>query len=99
MAGRDRSKKSSVKPSYKVRLARDAEKTFLKLKGEDRKLILEGLRLLAKNPYDRNHVRKLVGEHQGRWRLRKGNWRILYRVDAHIMTILYIRRRQDTTYR
>lgn len=99
MAGQGRSKRSSEKPSFEIRLARDAEKSFKKLSSDDRDLVLEGLRLLAVNPFDRDHARKLVGEHQGRWRLRKGNWRILYRVDGNTVTVLYIRRRQEKTYR
>lgn len=99
MAGQGRSKKSSEKPSFEICLARDAERSFGKLINEDRDLVLEGLRLLAVKPYDRDHARKLVGEHQGRWRLRKGNWRILYRVDENTVTVLYIRRRQEKTYR
>jgi mRNA-degrading endonuclease RelE of RelBE toxin-antitoxin system len=99
MAGQDPSKKSSEKPSFEIRLSRDAEKSFTKLKDEDKNLVLDGLRLLTLDPYDKSHVRKLVGEHQGRWRLRKGNWRILYRVDGEFVTVLYIRRRQESTYR
>ena len=61
-------------------------------------IIIQRIAALAEDPFPRQS-RKLTGR-EAVYRLRIGDYRILYKVDtdAHIVTILYVRHRRDACW-
>ncbi len=70
------------------------EKKIKKLPPKQQRLILNALRRLEDDP-DKQDFRKLKGRPE--WRLRIGNWRMLFRVDQDklVMVALSLRARGD----
>jgi mRNA-degrading endonuclease RelE of RelBE toxin-antitoxin system len=91
-------KKSSAKRSYKLVFARPADRALKELKGKDKDLVLEALRIIKANPYDPAHCIKLHGKWKDFWKVTKGGWRVVYQVEGYTVSIAYIRPRNDTTY-
>jgi mRNA-degrading endonuclease RelE of RelBE toxin-antitoxin system len=91
-----------VKPSskpYKIRISKTASTVIEKASDKDRNLIKEAIRIIALNPFDSAHVRKLKGEWEGHFRIRKGDWRIIFRPpEDNVIYIVYIRKRSQRTY-
>ena len=83
-----------------IRLSDTAKKVADSLRGKDKSLVLEALRIIAKDPFGSAHTSKLRGEWEGCYRVRKGNWRVIYKrkSDGNIY-VIYIRRRDDKTYK
>ncbi len=72
---------------HRIELSRQARKVYLKLPETVRKVIYEKLNRLAESPYNQHHdVKKLKGN-QPCYRLRVGDWRILYHIHNEILTI------------
>lgn len=75
--------------SYKVEWKRSAVRELRDLPKEAVERILKAVEQLSENPYPTG-VRKLVGaEHT--YRLREGNYRILYTITARSMVVEIIR--------
>lgn len=74
---------------YRVKLAsRRVEKEIAKLPHGMRERVLQAIRKLAEDPRPRG-ARKLSGEMRGAWRIRVGDYRILYDVnDEHLLVII-----------
>lgn len=85
--------------NYTVRLETSAERDLKRLSRDMLQRIDAKLRLLAVNPHPRG-ARKLEGREGGGWRLRVGDYRILYTIDDHqrIASVYRIRPR-PTAYR
>jgi mRNA interferase RelE/StbE len=66
--------------SWRVEVLPGAEKKYRKLDKKTRSRILDALRVLeqAENPFLHPDVRALTGELKGSWRMRVGEWRILF---------------------
>ena len=66
--------------SWSIRISSNAEKYFQKLDKEQRKGIKERLLTLLQqeNPLDNPQVKALTGELKGFYRLRIGNYRIIF---------------------
>jgi len=69
--------------SWKIEVKPTAEKYYLKLDKKTRKRIKKSLLELEKseNPLSHPKVRALTGKLQGDYRLRMGDWRILFTPD------------------
>lgn len=82
---------------YRIELSRPARKVYLKLPETVRKDIHEKLIRLAESPYDYHHdVKKLKGLSHC-YRLRVGDWRILYHIhnEALIIEVITIGHRKE----
>ena len=81
---------------YQVEIAsRRVEKELDSLDPVIQKRVIRNIKALSENPRPQG-VRKLSGEMQGVWRLRVGEFRILYDIDDNkdlviIMAVLYRR--------
>jgi len=92
-----------VKPSskpYQIRISGTAATAIEKASEKDRNLIKEAFRIISLDPFDHAHVRKLKGEWEGRFRIRKGGWRIIFRPpEDDVVYAVYVRMRLENTYR
>jgi mRNA interferase RelE/StbE len=81
---------------YQILVARAAEKDLLRLPVEMRPKLVAAIRPLAENPRPPGS-RKLVGSVND-WRIRVGNYRIIYEIadDLRIVRIYRIRHRKDS---
>jgi mRNA-degrading endonuclease RelE of RelBE toxin-antitoxin system len=85
---------------YEIRFSNVASSTIKKASAKERELLKEALRIIARDPFDRSHVCKLRGEWEGCYRIRKGDWRIIYRISEEgTIYVLYVRRRTESTYK
>lgn len=74
--------------NYSVRITKSAAKELEDLPRQDRLRIIEKIRLLATNP--RPHgSEKLSGDEK--YRIRQGNYRILYTIDDQIVTVTVVK--------
>jgi len=66
--------------SWKIEIKPTAEKSYLKLDKKNRKRIKTSLLELEKsdNPLMHPNVRPLIGKLRGDYRLRVGDWRVLF---------------------
>ncbi len=78
---------------YEVKLARSAKKEVKLLDGVIRVRVIHAFRSLTNDPRPPG-CRKLVGA-TNRWRIRVGDYRILYTIDdsAHLVEIVAVRHR------
>ncbi len=78
---------------YEVKLARSAKKEVKLLDGVIRVRVVHAFRSLTNDPRPPG-CRKLVGA-TNRWRIRVGDYRILYTIDdgAHLVEIVAVRHR------
>ena len=84
----------SKKGKWTVVVPNKVEKKIRKLQPKQQRLILKALRDLENDP-DKQNFHKLRGRPE--WRLRIGNWRMLFRVDQDklVMVALSLRARGD----
>lgn len=77
--------------SWKIEIKLTAEKSYLKLDKKTRKRIKKALQELEQeeNPLSRNNVKPLTGKLQGDYRLRVGDWRLLFTPERN-KKIIYI---------
>lgn len=80
--------------SYVITILRRAQKALARLPGGDYEKVRDTIRALAKNPRPSGCL-KLSGR-EG-WRIRLGNYRIIYEIDDNqrLITILHIGHRRD----
>ncbi len=81
--------------SWKIEVKPTAEKYYLKLDKKTRRRTKKALKRLEQeeNPLSHNNVRPLTGKLEGDYRLRVGDWRILFTPEKdnkiiHIYAIL-----------
>ena len=78
--------------SYKLLFLKEAVEEFKKLDKATQRIIKEKLELLAQNPETlKNNIKPLKGQYKGLYRLRVGNYRVIYKIDKEKITILVIR--------
>lgn len=77
--------------SWKIEIKSTAEKSYLKLDKKTRKRIKKVLQELEQeeNPLSHNNVKPLTGKLQGDYRLRVGDWRLLFTPERN-KKIIYI---------
>ncbi len=73
---------------YKIEIKRSAEKEIDSIDRKDRLRIIERIRSLSDDPRP-SGARKLSGEEK--YRIRQGNYRILYQIFDKIITIVVVR--------
>jgi mRNA interferase RelE/StbE len=74
---------------YQIQFTKSATKRLQRLPSNWRKRIVEKLRLVAENPYgSHNNVKKLVNREA--YRLRVGDWRIIYQINNGKLKILVL---------
>ncbi len=80
---------------YDVLLERKAERDLRRLSPVVFKRIIAGIKKLANNPRP-GACRKISGS-QNDWRIRIGNYRVIYEVDdkTQIVKIMFIKHRKD----
>lgn len=71
---------------YEVRISQKAEKDFVKIPKETVIKIVEKIEELAKVPYPHGS-KKIKGSEEELYRIRQGNYRVLYVVEAEIRII------------
>lgn len=81
---------------YKVLLANHAEKDLRKLPADIIKRIDNRLQVLSSSPYPKGAA-KLMGKESEGWRVRVGDYRILYQVsdNEHTISVYRIKHRRD----
>lgn len=78
-------------PTYKVELTRSARKEFDQLPKKIQGKVLEVLDVLGRNPYSELlQIKKLKGA-EGLYRVRIGDYRIVYSVESQQLTVLVIK--------
>jgi mRNA-degrading endonuclease RelE of RelBE toxin-antitoxin system len=73
-------------------------KALAKLTSKERELVKDILNKLSRGEADSLNIKRLKGGHDI-FRVRKGDIRILYRIDKGKIFLLAIERRSDTTYK
>ncbi|RLA06098.1 MAG: type II toxin-antitoxin system RelE/ParE family toxin [Gammaproteobacteria bacterium] len=81
---------------YKINLLRSVKKDFKKISKDKHGILLEAIERLTLNPFPENKFKKLIGKDDS-YRLRIGNYRILYKVNnmVEIITVYRVRHRKD----
>ena len=78
--------------TYKLFFLKEAVEEFKRLDKTVQRIIREKLEPLAKNPEIlKNNIKPLKGEYKGLYRLRVGNYRIIYKIDNENLIIILIR--------
>ena len=75
-------------PTYEIKLSRLAVKTLKKLPGQVSAHIFQKIKLLSSVPRP-NGVKKLVG-YSSTYRIRGGNYRVVYEIHDDVLTILIV---------
>lgn len=75
--------------SYKIEISTSAEKSLNKIPKKDLIKIIETIQILAISPFPEG-CRKLKGE-EAIYRVRKGNYRIIYQVENEKLIILVLK--------
>jgi mRNA interferase RelE/StbE len=80
---------------YQIKISRDAERFLRRTMGDDRQKIEKRISSLAENPRCEG-VEKLVDTKIPKYRIRQGNYRIIFSIhdDILIIEIIDIRHRQ-----
>jgi len=75
---------------YKIVIKKEAAKSLSRIPRNIAKLIREKLEAIAANPYaDHPNAKKLQG--RDGYRLRVGDWRIIYEIQNDVLVILVLR--------
>ena len=84
--------------SYEVRLRRAAQKELDALSGRDYEAIATAISALERSPRP-PRVKKLADS--GLWRIRVGQYRVVYAIDdgSRLITIVRVARRRENTYK
>ena len=83
---------------HNLRIERPAERDLKHLEGDVRARVIAAIRTLPENPYP-NGCRKLAGS-TADWRIRVGDYRIIYEIDKTARTIVITRiRHRREVYR
>jgi len=73
---------------YKIQIVKSAHKALLKIPSDIRKKIADAINKLAFNPHP-DGSKKLKGSQF--YRIRAGDYRIIYTIEENILTILVVR--------
>lgn len=73
---------------YRIAIKRSAAKELEKIQKKDRDRIIERIRALSADPRP-SQAKKLSGEEK--YRIRQGDYRILYLVEDEIVTVVVVR--------
>ncbi len=77
---------------YRLLFLKEAAEEFKRLDKVVQRIIKEKLELLAEDPNRlKNNIKPLKGEYRGLYRLRVGNYRVVYRLDREQIVIIIVR--------
>ena len=76
--------------NYKIVYASTAEKELNKLPESDFKKVKRAINSLSENPFPPGHM-QLEGTKEKLYRIRKGNYRVIYSVQRNIITITILK--------
>ncbi len=84
--------------AYEIRLRRAAQKGLDDVPDRDYQEVAKAINYLASDPRPAR-VKKLADS--GLWRIRVGNYRVVYAIDdeAHLVIIVKVARRREDTYK
>jgi mRNA interferase RelE/StbE len=83
-------------PSFSIRLTRSAEDDLDRIPGKIRRAILSDVQRLSGAPFPPGaHLKKLVGFKPPLYRMRTGDFRVLYRVEAEAVFLLRVIDRKE----
>ena len=74
---------------YLIEFTHHADKTLAKLPRTVRELVMNKIEGLARDPFGAANVKQLVG--QPGWRLRVGDWRVIYDVQQKRLVVRVLR--------
>ncbi|WP_457601544.1 type II toxin-antitoxin system RelE family toxin [Hydrogenivirga sp.] len=78
--------------SYRVEFLKEAYEELKRLDRPVQELIKEKIEKLSQNPEAlKNNIKPLKGKYSGLYRLRVGNYRVIYRMERDRLLILIIR--------
>ena len=75
---------------YKILFAKEAQKTLLRLPKNTAALIRQKLEQLAADPYA-SHLNALKLQNRSGYRLRIGDWRVIYEIQNNELVILVLK--------
>ena len=78
--------------SYAIRRQPKAQKELERVPESDQQRVVDAIHQLEENPHA---GRVLKGGLQGLRRIRVGDWRVLYKIDDSVVSILRVARRRD----
>lgn len=73
--------------NYSIKILKSAQKELSRINKKDQQTIITEIQKLADNPRPVN-CKKLTGREA--WRIRTGNYRIIYEINDTILTILVV---------
>ena len=80
--------------SLNIEFTDRANKQLANLRADDRNRILDRLRAFGEEPDRRHDVRPLIGT-EGLWRLRMGDWRVIFeRAETSVLVLRVLHRRE-----
>lgn len=71
---------------YKITVSRKAERDMMRLPAQERKKLANRIDLLAVDPRPPGCL-KLAGQKEVLWRIRSGNYRLLYAIDDSVRIV------------
>ena len=80
--------------SYRIAIANSARKELERIPPEQQRRIADAIDQLRDNPRHRG-IKKLHGRHGDTFRVRAGNFRILFEIEGETVAILKIADRKD----
>lgn len=88
-----------MSPPYTVIIPKGVERQVDRIQRRDRVRIARRIAALATDPRPRG-VEKLTADRDARYRVRQGDWRIIYLIDDrnHTITVDEVARRNEGTY-
>jgi mRNA interferase RelE/StbE len=75
---------------WAVEFEADAAKAFRKLDGTTQRAIRAKLTEIAKLSDPGAMAKPLMHDQKGRWRLRVGSWRVLFRMERQVLVIVVV---------
>ena len=76
---------------YKILFSSGAEKTLVKMEKDASKRILNALEKLRNDPFEHPHTKKMKGVEENIYRLRVGDYRVIYEIKNDELMIYVIR--------
>ena len=76
---------------YKVKFSNDAEKTLGRIEKPLARRIFIALEQLSENPFNHPHSKKMKGKADNIYRLRVGNFRIIYEIINNELIVFVVR--------
>lgn len=81
--------------SYSVEITDIALKQYRKINKPYSTLIKDKIDLLAEKGLQLNNIKQLTGEFKGLYRLRVGDYRIIFSLEDNLITVIAILHRKD----